>query len=38
MKLIYAKDEHGEIGRAKPFPGIEVDARVLELMAWGKSK
>jgi len=36
MKLIWAKDEAGEIGKVKPFPGVEVDACVLELMAWGK--
>lgn len=38
MKLIWAKDEKGEIGKVKPFPGVEVDACVLELMAWGKRK
>lgn len=36
MKLVWAKDEKGEIGKAKPFAGVEVDASILELMAWGK--
>lgn len=38
MKLIWAKDENGEIGRDRKFPGVEVDACVLELMAWGNEK
>jgi hypothetical protein len=38
MKLIWAKDGQGEIGKVKPFPGVEVDACVLELMAWGRGK
>lgn len=36
MKLIWAKDANGEIGKDRKFPGVEVDARIAELMAWGK--
>lgn len=36
MKLIWAKDANGEIGKDRKFPGVEVDARIAELMAWGR--
>lgn len=39
MRLVWAKDERGEIGRQPaPFEGVEVDAGIIELSQWGRPK